>query len=881
MKTLLALILPVLQRVNSLPQHAKPEQRVFGAVDTVRQPSKFSTEALLPNVNEYLFELCGNQYFSPIGDRGTLKVKVEGLDETAEFAPATVISVNNASVTARYLDAVLADFAQVDDVYCPSFSKRLFLQSSRPCRLEDDTIALLSQSVSEIVLLSAEIEVPASEALPVGLSVHRAEGAHLPAQLSGPFLAGTKGGEIFLHPVYRLYEDKYRTFVYGSYQLPFSSIHRPFLHNTIYQTNLIPVPSRLYSVHSEKPLAGVRIGVKDIYDVEGLVTAVSNRAWGEMTGVAKMSAISVQKLEDAGALVIGKTKACLTSQFAMGAAENAIEFHYPFQPRGDVVLVHHRVCFRSVLQLSESLSMQWPSGSACALAAYEWLDITLGTDTGGSIRSPASLSGLYGGRASHGSLSLDGVVPLVGAFDTLGFFARDPTAWRDFAEVMYSNSPLPLVRNAAFPRKILSTFERNESSAAWPIVNVFLNRLEEEYGMQTEYYNITQDLMTGEHSLLNKSSILSLRRETDFWTYVTWKENGQRLTDWHRARSDGRWPILDPQSRDAWTAGQELAESGNFTSHDQEDVAEKLGIGSLSLDGVVPLVGAFDTLGFFARDPTAWRDFAEVMYSNSPLPLVRNAAFPRKILSTFERNESSPAWQIVNVFLNRLEEVYGMQTEYYNITQDLMTGEHSLLNKSSILSLRRETDFWTYVTWKENGQRLTEWHRARSDGRWPILDPQSRDAWTAGQELAESGNFTSHDQEDVAEKLGILARLLDERLWGSNLTDNDCSDRIMVYDIGTGGLPHYREGKLNEADTKYKESLNNNRIATSMGSLAGVPDFTVPIGQVKYDSVVSKHEEYVPVTINFVARRGCDFMLWNLFEDMYRRGLLQKVQTGA
>lgn len=66
-----------------------------------------------------------------------------------------------------------------------------------------------------------------------------------------------------------------------------------------------------------------------------------------------------------------------------------------------------------------------------------------------------------------------------------------------------------------------------------------------------------------------------------------------------------------------------------------------------------------------------------------------------------------------------------------------------------------------------------------------------------------------------------------------------------------------------------------------IGPLAGVPDFVVPIGEVPYNSTISLKTEYMPVTMSFVASRGCDFMLVNLIRELEGAGILKSVQTGT
>lgn len=60
----------------------------------------------------------------------------------------------------------------------------------------------------------------------------------------------------------------------------------------------------------------------------------------------------------------------------------------------------------------------------------------------------------------------------------------------------------------------------------------------------------------------------------------------------------------------------------------------------------------------------------------------------------------------------------------------------------------------------------------------------------------------------------------------------------------------------------------------------GCADFTVPIGQVPYFSNVTFHEEMVPVTINMVVKRGCDFVLYNMIDKLADAGVLSAVKTG-
>jgi amidase len=153
------------------------------------------------------------------------------------------------------------------------------------------------------------------------------------------------------------------------------------------------------------PLAGKTLAVKDIFDVEGTVTGRGNPDWLASHGPAEAHAPAVQALLDAGARVVGKT---VTEELAFAVIGISPHYGMPIN-----VAAPGRVPGGS------------SSGSAAAVGAGV-VDLALGSDTGGSVRIPASYNGILGMRPSHGRISLDGVMPLASSFDTVGWFARDP-----------------------------------------------------------------------------------------------------------------------------------------------------------------------------------------------------------------------------------------------------------------------------------------------------------------------------------------------------------------------------------------------------------------------------------------------------------------------
>src|SRR5216683_2010461 len=151
----------------------------------------------------------------------------------------------------------------------------------------------------------------------------------------------------------------------------------------------VPGPRVCIEGRAGGPLAGLSFAAKDLFDVAGYPTGGGNPDWARTHPVPTRHAWAVQTLLDAGATLIGKT---ITDEISLGIlGENPFE-GTPRNPRAP-----GRVPGGS------------SAGSAAAVAAG-LSDIALGTDTGGSVRVPASFCGLYGIRPTHGRLDLAGMM---------------------------------------------------------------------------------------------------------------------------------------------------------------------------------------------------------------------------------------------------------------------------------------------------------------------------------------------------------------------------------------------------------------------------------------------------------------------------------------
>jgi amidase len=154
---------------------------------------------------------------------------------------------------------------------------------------------------------------------------------------------------------------------------------------------------------ADGPLSGLTFGSKDLFDVAGKTTGCGSPQWAQTHAAAGSHAPVVACLLDAGATLVGKTHTDELAYSLMG-----VNAHY-----GTPV---NTADPRRVPGGSSS-------GSAAAVAAG-LVDIGLGSDTGGSVRLPASFCGVWGLRSTFGALSLEGAMPFTNDFDTVGWFAQ-------------------------------------------------------------------------------------------------------------------------------------------------------------------------------------------------------------------------------------------------------------------------------------------------------------------------------------------------------------------------------------------------------------------------------------------------------------------------
>lgn len=186
---------------------------------------------------------------------------------------------------------------------------------------------------------------------------------------------------------------------------------------------MIDDPLNAFCVHDDVtiagaedgPLAGLRFGAKDVFDVAGHVTGAGNPDWLRTHEPATTTASAIQRVIDAGATLVGKTQ---TDELAYSLLGVNAHYGTPVNPVAP-----------------DSVPGGSSSGSASAVAGG-LVDFAIGTDTGGSTRVPAALCGIYGFRPTHGLVPIDHVFRLAPSFDTVGWFAREALLLWQVGEVL-------------------------------------------------------------------------------------------------------------------------------------------------------------------------------------------------------------------------------------------------------------------------------------------------------------------------------------------------------------------------------------------------------------------------------------------------------------
>jgi Asp-tRNA(Asn)/Glu-tRNA(Gln) amidotransferase A subunit family amidase len=195
------------------------------------------------------------------------------------------------------------------------------------------------------------------------------------------------------------------------------------------------------------PLDGLGVAVKDLFAVAGQPIGAGVPQWLAEQRPQNETAPAVTALRNAGAHVVGIAR---TDEFAYSLAGTNVHYGSPPNPA-----------------VPGGISGGSTSGPTSAVALGQ-ADVGLGTDTGGSIRVPASYQGLVGLRTTHGAIDSAGVLPLAPSFDTVGWITRDVATSARVAKALLPESNLRPRRILRLPT--IETLANREVREAFPAV---------------------------------------------------------------------------------------------------------------------------------------------------------------------------------------------------------------------------------------------------------------------------------------------------------------------------------------------------------------------------------------------------------------------------
>ena len=198
-----------------------------------------------------------------------------------------------------------------------------------------------------------------------------------------------------------------------------------------------------------RPLSDLKYAAKDIFDVAGFVTGGGNPDWKATHPPADQHAWIVETLLNAGATMVGKTH---TDELTRGILGENAHYGTPINSR-------------ALGRVPGGSS----SGSAAAVAGG-LVDFALGSDTGGSVRIPASFCGLWGLRPTHDRIPLEGILKQASSYDTIGWFTRDAATYALVAQVVFQTSiPDTSPTKIIIAQDLFDEADENVSAALLPI----------------------------------------------------------------------------------------------------------------------------------------------------------------------------------------------------------------------------------------------------------------------------------------------------------------------------------------------------------------------------------------------------------------------------
>lgn len=194
------------------------------------------------------------------------------------------------------------------------------------------------------------------------------------------------------------------------------------------------------------------------------------------------------------------------------------------------------------------------SGPGAGAGSYPWLDLTLGSDTGGSIRGPSEVQGLYGNRPSHGLVTLENTMPLAPELDTSGFLTKDPAIWMEAAKALYGEN---ITISTKYPKAIKTySFPTNVTEPGDELLINFISKISTFLGAKVQAFDIDAAWNASRprgsdpslDDLLNLTYPILISQEQTRLVRAPFYED-------YAAAHDGRRPFVDPAPLIRWAFG--------------------------------------------------------------------------------------------------------------------------------------------------------------------------------------------------------------------------------------------------------------------------------------------------------------------------------------
>ncbi|KAF5009685.1 hypothetical protein FDECE_4131 [Fusarium decemcellulare] len=361
--------------------------------------------------------------------------------------------------------------------------------------------------------------------------------------VSGPYYYVGKA----LKSVCRLHDDEQGAFLStikprlersGGRDMKFQQLEAA---GSLYDCLAVAVPPRAHTFVA-KSQQQLRVAVKDCYFLRGLKTSLCNRDYYEMSDPAPYTAEVVHVLVKNGAHVLGLTK--LSSMVAREEPLDAVDYPTAFNPRGDG--------YQSPAGSS--------SGSAVAVAAYDWIDCALGTDTSGSGRRPAMVNGVWQFRPSHSFVSRSGLVRTYDKFDTPCLFARSLDIIQQVMKLWLPPPSLRLSQPSKRPYKLIYPMEylpvRNRHQMK--LVDSLIEDMENLLHARVTLFSIRDSWKQSPPSCVSEGVdeyLDDVIRRTYYYQFYL------STVDFRRSYTDkyGRPPYVIPFVHDRWDQGARVS----------------------------------------------------------------------------------------------------------------------------------------------------------------------------------------------------------------------------------------------------------------------------------------------------------------------------------